>query len=299
MDQLMTLLIDMLVEEILANLRLNDFRRNQHRTIVMRFFGELYSYKLITKETVFDLLYAIIYYANENDSLTDSFRVRLACILLDTCGQYFTIAKHKPVLDRFMVHFQHYVLQKTDLPLDLEFMVLDTLEALHPAIRFSPGSDSNAAVLQALDEERESSTKPAAESDSEPEAPTEETPPAVPVEIPDSDEIKFDLEFQKTLEESIDQSRSRAIAKDAGKQAPSSFIEIGSPMKQRDGTTFKLLTKKGGKVVTKPLAVPQDSAFALQASERIRTELREREELSRRVCDLHDRQHEEELQDLS
>lgn len=299
MDQLMTLLIDMLVEEILADLRLNDFRRNQHRTIVMRFFGELYSYKLITKETVFDLLYAIIYYANENDSPQDSFRVRLSCILLDTCGQYFTIPKYKSMLDRYLVHFQHCVLQKTDLPLDLEFMVLDTLEVLHPAVRFSPGSDSSAAVLRALDEERESSSKPGAESDSEPEAPIEQISPSVPLEITDSEELRFDQEFQRAMEDSIDQSRSRVIAKDAGKQAPSSFIEIGSPMKQRDGTTFKLLTKKGGRVVTKPLAVPQDSLFAVQASERIRTELREREELSKRVCDLHDRQHEEELQDLS
>ena len=299
MDQLTTLLVDMMIEEILADLRLNDFRRNQHRTIVMRFFGELYSYKMITKETIFDLLYAVIYYGNETDSNRDSFRVRLACILLDTCGQYFTIPKYKPMLDRFLVHFQHYVLQKTELPLDLEFMVLDTLEALHPAIRIDPGSDSSAAVMRALDEERENTAKqPTVESDSEQEIEVEVSSPAVVTES-DSEELRFEREFMKAVEESIDQSRARVITKDAVKQAPSAYVEMGSPVKHRDGTVFKLLTKKAGKVIPKSFPVPQHSLFAQQASERIQNELKEREELSRRVCDLHDRQHDDEQQDLA
>ena len=38
-------------------------------------------------------------------------RVRLTCVLLDTCGQYFDRGSSKKKLDCFLVYFQVYNLQ--------------------------------------------------------------------------------------------------------------------------------------------------------------------------------------------
>lgn len=41
--------------------------------------------------------------------------------LLQTCGHYFDRGSSKRKLDRFLVHFQRYILSKGALPLDIEF----------------------------------------------------------------------------------------------------------------------------------------------------------------------------------
>jgi len=75
----------------------------------------------------------------------DFFRVRLVCSLLDTVGMCFDRGSHKRKLDNFITFFQvrfaprsHLIPQLTDcqmyifckdkLPMDVEFMVIDTLE---------------------------------------------------------------------------------------------------------------------------------------------------------------------------
>lgn len=41
--------------------------------------------------------------------------------LLETCGHYFDRGSSKRKLDRFLIHFQRYILSKGALPLDIEF----------------------------------------------------------------------------------------------------------------------------------------------------------------------------------
>lgn len=41
--------------------------------------------------------------------------------LLETCGHYFDRGSSKRKLDRFLIHFQRYILSKGGLPLDIEF----------------------------------------------------------------------------------------------------------------------------------------------------------------------------------
>lgn len=47
--------------------------------------------------------------------------MRMVITLLETCGHYFDRGSSKRKLDRFLVHFQRYVLSKGALPLDIEF----------------------------------------------------------------------------------------------------------------------------------------------------------------------------------
>ena len=58
----------------------------------------------------------------------DFFRIRLVCVLLDTCGMCFDRGSQQKKLDNFLVFFQLYVLSKETLPMDVEFMLSDSLE---------------------------------------------------------------------------------------------------------------------------------------------------------------------------
>jgi regulator of nonsense transcripts 2 len=82
----------------------------------------------------------------------DFFRVRLVCVLLDTVGMCFDRGTQKRKLDNFLVFFQvkvlrhlirddaytmvlqYYVLCKEDLPMDVDFMLSDSIEASGSAL---------------------------------------------------------------------------------------------------------------------------------------------------------------------
>ena len=84
------------------------------------------------------------------DALDDFFRVRLVCTLLDTCGMCFDRGSQKRKLDNFITFFQVranfsnepaglisrqlYVLCKDERPIDIEFMISDSIEALRPKL---------------------------------------------------------------------------------------------------------------------------------------------------------------------
>lgn len=80
------------------------------------------------------------------DMPDDFFRIRLVCVLLDTCGMCFDHGTQKKKLDNFLTFFQvvslypfdllccetciwqYYVHCKEDLPMDVDFMLSDSLE---------------------------------------------------------------------------------------------------------------------------------------------------------------------------
>ena len=68
-------------------------------------------------------------------------RLRLVCVLLDTCGQYFVSGSSKKKLDYYLLYFQRYYLfkkscypSKEAFPLGMSQLVLDTLTTLKPKI---------------------------------------------------------------------------------------------------------------------------------------------------------------------
>lgn len=67
---------------------------NQRRVAQIKYLGELYNYRIVESADIFKVLYSLITFGitmdHNNPSHLDPpnhlFRIRLACVLLDTCG---------------------------------------------------------------------------------------------------------------------------------------------------------------------------------------------------------------------
>lgn len=168
--------VDALLENIRSNLESNDFTQQQRQITNMKYLGELYNYCVIESSVIFDTLYFLLFFghplplqgsntgdspasestspmysSNAVDPPTDCFRIRIVCTLLDTCGQYFDRGTSKKKLDRYLVYFQRYILSKSYIPMDVDFMISDTLEALRPNLlntRFSSFEQANQEVIK-------------------------------------------------------------------------------------------------------------------------------------------------------
>ncbi len=96
-------------------MEINDPKHNQRRVSVAKYLAELYTYRLVDSGVVFKVLYSFLTFGNafataENPSLIDPpehlFRIRLVCVVLDTCGTYFNAGSSKKKLDYFFAYFQ-------------------------------------------------------------------------------------------------------------------------------------------------------------------------------------------------
>ncbi|GJN21643.1 hypothetical protein PR202_gb09138 [Eleusine coracana subsp. coracana] len=159
------------LEEIRVGLELNDYGMQQRRLAHMRFLGELYSYKHIDSSVVFETLYLIIVFGHgtpEQDVLDppeDCFRIRLIITLLQTCGHYFSKGSSKRKLDKFLLHFQRYIISKGPLPLDIEFDIQDLFAELRPNMsRYSSIEELNSAIVE-LEEKEHAAPVEKAESE--------------------------------------------------------------------------------------------------------------------------------------
>lgn len=138
-------IVDQVLEDIRFGMEQNLYKRNQRRVATIKYFGELYIYRLISSTLVFDTLWSLLTFGHPEgrplpgqlcplDMPDDFFRIRLVCSLLDTVGMCFDRGTHKRKLDNFITFFQMYVFCKDKLPMDVEFMLIDTLEALRPKL---------------------------------------------------------------------------------------------------------------------------------------------------------------------
>ncbi|WVQ73762.1 hypothetical protein IAR50_003342 [Cryptococcus sp. DSM 104548] len=237
------------VDEVLENIRIdleeNIFKFNQRRIATMRYLGELYMYRVISGSVVFDVLWSLLSFGHADptpypgrespvDAVDDFFRVRLACTLLDTCGVCFEKGSQGRKLDQYLVMLQLYVTCKTELPMDVDFMLSDTLEALRPK---APRLRTFAEAATAVDELWATSEGFGAEEDGSDDeglrqaaVDKPETPEQVHVELegtlededqdvviirdqvkPDEDDADeraaFDREFAKVLADTTDARR--------------------------------------------------------------------------------------------
>lgn len=177
-DDFAVAVVDEVLEEIRVGLELNDYAMQQRRLAHMRFLGELYSYKHIDSSVVFETLYLIIMFGHgtyEQDVLDppeECFRIRLIITLLQTCGHYFTRGSSKRKLDKFLLHFQRYIIMKGPLPLDIEFDIQDLFAELRPNMtRYSSIDELNSALAELEEHERVASVeKPESERHSDNES---------------------------------------------------------------------------------------------------------------------------------
>lgn len=150
--------LDDLLERITVGLEVNDFKFNQRRIAEVKYLGELYMYRIVDSQLVFDTLYKICNYGhaggyaqpgqlNPIDLPDDYFRIRLVCSLLETCGHCFEKGAAKKKLDFFLTFFQFYINTKDPLPMDIEFVVQDTFNLLRPQWKLILGNLQEAAGL--------------------------------------------------------------------------------------------------------------------------------------------------------
>ncbi|KAK3708037.1 mRNA decay protein [Vermiconidia calcicola] len=135
-------ILDELLERITVGLETNDFKYNQRRIAEVKYLGELYIYRLVDSTLIFDTLYKLLNYGHEGyaqpgricaiDLPDDYFRIRLVSALLETCGIYFEKGAVKKKLDFFLAFFQYYFNVKDPLPMDIEFVIQDSYNALRP-----------------------------------------------------------------------------------------------------------------------------------------------------------------------
>ncbi|KAG0239165.1 hypothetical protein BGW41_007856 [Actinomortierella wolfii] len=153
--------VDTVIENIRIGLESNNFRDNQKRISVVKYLGELYNYRMVDSPLIFSTLNTLISFGHENgrasidkpsfiDPPHDSFRIRLVCTLLDTCGICFDHGRSKTALDTFLVQLQLYIFTKENIPLEVEFMIEDTLTELRPKMKRLGSYEEALAAVETL-----------------------------------------------------------------------------------------------------------------------------------------------------
>nr|CAD7440943.1 unnamed protein product [Timema bartmani] len=144
-----TQVVDGVMEDIRLGMEINQAKHNQRRVAMVKYLGELYNYRMVESGDVFKVLYSLITFGvsmshdvpSDLDPPEHLFRIRLVCILLETCGQYFSTGISKKKLDYFLLFFQNYYwfkfsdpywVTENTFPVGMTHMFRDTLLNLRP-----------------------------------------------------------------------------------------------------------------------------------------------------------------------
>lgn len=153
---------DAVCEEVRVGMETNLFKFNQRRMAIVQYIGELYNYRLINSALIFDQLWSFVTFGHidgrpfpgqvaQLDAPDDFFRIRLVCTLLDVCGVCFDRGAQRRRLDEFLAYLNLYVLSKEQpLPMDVDFMLSDTLEILRPDFVLKRDWNEAAAVADEM-----------------------------------------------------------------------------------------------------------------------------------------------------
>ncbi|KAK9503181.1 hypothetical protein O3M35_011806 [Rhynocoris fuscipes] len=147
-----TKVVDSVLEDIRIGMEINLPKMNQRRVAMIKYFGELYNYRLIESSDVFKVLYSLIMFGvsvNKNipsplDPPENLIRIRLTCTLLDTCGKFFTHGDVKTKLPYFLTYFQCYFWSKKSascwnsenkFPVYAQYQLEDCIEKNCPSVK--------------------------------------------------------------------------------------------------------------------------------------------------------------------
>jgi regulator of nonsense transcripts 2 len=154
--------VDQILEDVRRGLEQNLYSTNQRRVATIKYLGELYIYRLLSSGIIFDTLWSLVTFGHGTilmlsiqqdanftavdsrplpnqvmplDMPDDFFRVRLVCVLLDTCGMCFDRGTQKKKLDNFLTFFQVGVLAiqlQSSVSLIVNDLVLRSLQRPPP-----------------------------------------------------------------------------------------------------------------------------------------------------------------------
>ncbi|KAK6176702.1 hypothetical protein SNE40_014951 [Patella caerulea] len=165
--------VDGVLEDVRLGMEINHPRYNQRRVSSVKYLGELYNYRMVESGVIFKTLYTFITFGvsmNEKElSTLDApdhlFRIRLTCVLLETCGQYFDKGSSKKKLDCFLIYFLRYYWYKRSqsiwtndhpFPIDIGNLVHDTMDAIRPKLKQPKNQEEAFKAAEELDNEYKS-----------------------------------------------------------------------------------------------------------------------------------------------
>ena len=125
--------------------------------------------RLVDSSLVFKVLYSLITFGvmldpelawESLDPPDHMVRLRLVCVLLDTCGQYFVSGSSKKKLDYYLLYFQRYYLFKKScypttesFPLGMSQLVQDTISSLRPKLEIFKDFETACEEVLKVEEE--------------------------------------------------------------------------------------------------------------------------------------------------
>ncbi|CAG9824197.1 unnamed protein product [Phaedon cochleariae] len=147
-EEVGTKVVDGVLEGIRLGMEVNLPKYNQRRIAQVKYLGELYNYRMVESSDVFKVLYSLISFGVSMDPCDISpldpphqlFRIRLACVLLETCGTYFSSGSSKKKLDYYLIFLQAYYwfkkkMWKEAFPPMMEHLFKETLLTLRPKLK--------------------------------------------------------------------------------------------------------------------------------------------------------------------
>ncbi|KAK9720823.1 MIF4G domain [Popillia japonica] len=160
-EEVGTRVVDGVLEDIRLGMEVNLPKFNQRRVAQIKYLGELYNYRIVESADIFKVLYSLITFGvtmdHNNHSTLDPpnhlFRIRLACVLLDTCGMYFSSGSSKRRLDYYLTFLQAYYWFKRQawgdvFPPQLEHLYKDTLSNLRPKLKLCQNYEEAQAEVE-------------------------------------------------------------------------------------------------------------------------------------------------------
>ncbi|KAH9972218.1 ARM repeat-containing protein [Russula compacta] len=347
-------IVDQVMEDIRRGLEQNVYSANQRRVAAVKYLGELYIYRLISSGLIFDTFWAFVTFGHPKghplpqfpcpvDMPDDFFRIRLVCVLLDTCGMCFDRGSQKRKLDNFLIFFQYYLLCKEPMPMDVEFMVTDSLEAIRSKMGLLKNIEDAANAVDEMfastvhgssagtgegsgDDSGDEGERPTKDDDEEEDEDDsgntnslfdERGPSPEPTLIvTSSQEIlspseEEDAEFAKALAKLVTDTsaESRKVDRRTAQTLWESTVLPPGMRKRHEGDgspenasldvmNFTMLTKRGNKQQVRQLAIPSESALAVQTRSAQEQDKVEQQHLKRLVLDYEQREEAEEIKAL-
>ncbi|KAJ8868844.1 hypothetical protein PR048_030385 [Dryococelus australis] len=137
-------------EDLLRRLgmELNNAEHNQSRLTMVKYLGELHNYYLVETNEVLNVLYSFITFGVDGlDPLPGLFRVRLACMLLNTAGPYMGADGQLDVFLAFLQDFFWSVGGHSPLATVMH-LLQDTLQVLRPDLRIAGCPEEARAAMR-------------------------------------------------------------------------------------------------------------------------------------------------------
>ncbi|OBZ67192.1 Regulator of nonsense transcripts UPF2 [Grifola frondosa] len=325
--------VDQVLEDIRRGLEHNIYSLNQRRLATIKYLGELYIYRLVSSGMIFDMLWTLVTFGHPEgrpfpnqpctiDMPDDFFRIRLVCVLLDTCGMCFDRGSQQKKLDAFLTFFQavrpRLVMFKT---LDEAALAVDELFSYaYQNAGITAGDDSGEDSGE--EDERPGEEEEEEDEQTQLESPVDERAPSPEAVVlksaqentgPSEDD---DAEFAKELAKMVTDtsSESRKVDKKTALALWDSTLPPSVMRKKRneeaeedtDATSangsadhevmnFTLFTKRGTKQQTRQIAIPAESALAVQTRTAQMQDKVEQQHLKRLVLNYEQREEAEEL----